>query len=248
MKIKNILISQPKPETEKSPYFDLAKKYNLKLEFRPFIKVERIPKKDFKQTKINIADYTAIIFNSKVSIEHFFGMCEDMRVPINEGWKYFCFSETIANYLQKHITFRKRKIFYGNGTIDDLMEDIKRFPDENYLVPLSDVHKQDISEKLTSVNINFTKAILHRTVPADVSDVNIDDYQVLVFFSPVGVASLKQNFPDFEQGETCIGAFGPTTASMVENLNLRLDIKAPIPEAPSITAALDLFLKERIVK
>ena len=245
MKIKNILISQPKPEVEKSPYFDLAKKYNLKIDFRPFIKIERIPRKDFKLTKINISDYTAIIFNSKIAIEHFFGMCEDMKVSINEGWKYFCLSESIALYLHKHITYRKRKIFFGASTIDNLIDTIKKFPDEKYLLPLSDVHKPEISEKLTKANINFTKAILYRTIPADVTDIDISNYQVLVFFSPVGVASLKQNFPDFKQDETCIGAFGLTTASMVENLKLRLDIKAPTPEAPSITAALELFVKER---
>ncbi|MDR2010790.1 MAG: uroporphyrinogen-III synthase [Bacteroidales bacterium] len=243
MKIKNVLVSQPKPETEKSPYFDLAKKYNLRIDFRPFVQVEGVPVKEFRQSKVDIAEHTAIIFNSRTAIDHFFRTCEEIKVPVNDMWKYFCFSEAIAHYLQKYVVYRKRKIFYGNSTFDDLLTTIQKFPDEKYLVPLSDVHKQEIPSKLTKANINFTKAILYRTVSAKLSDINIKNYDVLVFFSPAGVASLKQNFPDFVQEETCIGAFGPTTAKAVENLGLRLDINAPIPEAPSMPAALELFIR-----
>lgn len=243
MKIKNILVSQPKPETEKSPYYDLAKKCNLKVEFRPFVQVEGVSVKEFRQSKVDIAEHTAVIFNSRTAVDHFFRMCEELKVPINDMWKYFCFSEAIAHYLQKYVVYRKRKIFYGNSTFDDLMITIQKYADEKYLVPLSDVHKQEIPNKLAKANIKHTKAILYRTVSANLSDVDISNYDVLVFFSPAGVASLKQNFPDFIQGETCIAAFGPTTASAVENLNFRLDIKAPIQDAPSMPAALELFIK-----
>jgi uroporphyrinogen-III synthase len=243
MKLKNFLVSQPKPEAEKSPYFDLAKKYNLKIDFRPFVQVEGISVKEFRQSKVDIVEHTAVIFNSRTAVDHFFRICEETKVPINDMWKYFCFSEAIAHYLQKYVVYRKRKIFYGNSTFDDLLVTIQKFPDEKYLVPLSDVHKQEIPNKLTKLNISFTKAILYRTVSAKLSDVNIKNYDILVFFSPAGVASLKQNFPDFEQGETAIAALGPTTAKAVKDLGLRLDVSAPMPEAPSMPAALELFIK-----
>jgi len=243
MKIKNILVSQPKPETEKSPYFDLAKKYNLKVDFRPFIQVEGVPVKEFRQSKVDIAIHTSIIFNSRTAIDHFFRICEELKIPINDNWKYFCISESIAFYLQKYVVYRKRKIFYGNSTFDDLMTIIQKYPDEKFLVPLSDIHKQEIPSKLTKANINFTKAILYRTVSANLSDVDVLDYDILVFFSPAGVASLKKNFPNFNQEKTLIAAFGPSTANTVESLNLRLDIKAPVPNAPSMTAALEQYIK-----
>jgi uroporphyrinogen-III synthase len=245
MKIKNILISQPRPETDKSPYFDLAKKYNLKIDFRPFVQVEGIPVKEFRKSRVDVCAHTAILFNSRTAVDHFFRACDELKITIKDTWKYFCFSESIAFYLQKYVVYRKRKIFFGNGTFDDLMETIKKFSDEKFLVPLSDVHQQEIPDKLTKFNIEFSKAILYRTVSADLSDLKDINYDVLVFFSPAGVASLLQNFPDFIQNETCIGAFGPTTAKAVGNLNLRLDLMAPVPEAPSMTAALEQFVKIR---
>lgn len=243
MKIKSVLISQPRPETERSPYFDIAKKYNVKIDFRPFVQVEGISVKDFRRTKVDVCDHTAMIFNSRVAVDHFFRICEELKITIKDTWKYFCFAESIAFYLQKYVVYRKRKIFYGNGTFDDLLEMIKKCADEKYLVPLSDVHQQEIPEKLTKANIEFSKAILYRTVSADLSNLKDVNYDVLVFFSPAGVASLFQNFPDFVQNETCIGAFGPTTAKAVEGLKLRLDLNAPSAGAQSMTVALEAFIK-----
>lgn len=245
MKIKNILISQPRPETEKSPYFDIEKKYKVKMDFRPFVQVEGISAKEFRKQKVDICEHTGVIFNSRTSVDHFFRICEELKIQPKDTWKYFCITEAIAHYLQKYVVYRKRKIFFANGNFDDLLEQIKRFPDENLLLPLSDVHKQEIPSKLTKANIKYSKAILHKTVSADFSDVKKLEYDLIVFYSPAGVASLFQNFPDFVQGDICIGAFGLKTAEAVESHNLRLDLKAPTPEAPSITNAIDIFLSQR---
>ena len=202
MKIKSILVSQPKPATVKSPYFDLAKKYNLKIDFRPFVQVEGVSVKEFRQSRVDICAHTAIIFNSRTAVDHFFRICEELKITIVDTWKYFCISESIAFYLQKYVVYRKRKIFYGNGCFDDLLDLIQKNPDEKFLVPLSDIHKQEIPSKLSKANINYSKAILYRTVSADLSDLKDVNYDVLVFFSPAGVASLLQNFPDFHQNGT----------------------------------------------
>lgn len=243
MKIKSILVSQPKPATDKSPYFDLAKKYNLKIDFRPFVQVEGVSVKEFRQSRVDICTHTAIIFNSRTAVDHFFRICEELKITIVDSWKYFCISESIAFYLQKYVVYRKRKIFYGNGCFDDLLDLIQKNPDEKFLVPLSDIHKQEIPSKLSKANIDYTKAILYRTVSADLSDLKDVNYDVLVFFSPAGVASLLQNFPDFHQNGTKIATFGPATAKAVETHSLRLDIKAPVTNAPSMTAALEQFIK-----
>lgn len=245
MKIKSVLISQPKPETEKSPYFDISKKYNVKIDFRPFVQVKGIPAKDVRRSKVDLCSHTAIIFNSRTAIDHYFRVLNELKININDEWKYFCYSESIALYLQKYITYRKRKIFFGNGTFNDLMESIKRFPEENYLVPLSEVHKPEIPIGLDKANIKYSKAILYKTVSADLSDLEDINYDVLVFFSPAGVNSLLHNFPNFEQNGTCIGAFGTATAKAVKDLKLRLDLCAPSPESPSMTAALEEFIKTR---
>lgn len=245
MKIKSVLISQPKPETEKSPYFDISKKYNVKIDFRPFVQVKGIPAKDVRRSKVDLCSHTAIIFNSRTAIDHYFRVLNELKININDEWKYFCYSESIALYLQKYITYRKRKIFFGNGTFNDLMESIKRFPEENYLVPLSEVHKPEIPIGLDKANIKYSKAILYKTVSADLSDLEDINYDVLVFFSPAGVNSLLHNFPNFEQNGTCIGAFGAATAKTVKDLKLRLDLCAPSPESPSMTAALEEFIKTR---
>lgn len=246
MKIKSVLVSQPKPETDKSPYYDIAKKYNVKIDFRPFVKVEGIPSKDFRTQKINLADYMSVIFNSRHGVDHYFRMCEELRVPTNDNRKYFCISESIAFYLQKYVTYRKRKIFYGNGTLANLMQQIQKFPEDKYLVPLSDVHKQDIPEKLAEANIAYDIAVLYRTVSSNMSDMENLGHDIVLFFSPAGVMSLKQNFPNFNQDEenVFIGAFGPTTAETVEKLGYRLDIKAPTADNPSMPAALEKFIKE----
>ena len=244
MKIKKILVSQPKPSTEKSPYFDLADKYNLKIDFRPFIQVEGVEVKEFRKSKINISDFSAVIFTSRTAVDHFFRISQDLRLTIPDSMKYFCISESTAFYLQKYIVYRKRKIFYGKGKFDELLELIKKHGEENFLLPLSDIHKQEIPKKLVDSKIGFTKAILYKTVISDLSDLSNVNYDVLVFFSPSGIASLLENFPDFKQNSTKIAAFGPTTAKAVKDAGLRLDINAPMPQAPSMSMALDQFIKK----
>ena len=243
MKIKNILVSQPSPENGKSPYFDLANNNNLQIDFRPFIHVEGIPGKEFRHNRIDILEHSAVIFTSKTAADHFFRICEELRITVPDSMKYFCISESTAYYLQKYIVYRKRKIFFGNGKFSDLMDLIHKHRDENFLVPLSDIHKEEIPKTLKEQKIKFTKAIIYRTVCSDLSDLPVLDYDMLVFFSPSGIKSLKQNFPEFKQNSIKIASFGTTTASAVEEAGFRLDVKAPMPEAPSMTMALDQFIK-----
>lgn len=245
MKIKKILISQPKPTSEKSPYFDIAQKYGVDVVFRPFIKVEGLTSKEFRQQKISIPDYTAVIFTARTAIDHFFRLCKDLRVTIPDTMKYFCTTESIALYLQKYIIYRKRKIFFGKSNhLEDLIPSLAKHSSEKYLFPVSDVHKDDMS-LLENGKINYTKAVMYRTVSNDFTPDEAFDYDMLVFFSPAGIASLTKNFPNFEQNEIKIGCFGHTTAKAVREAGLRLDVEAPTPEAPSMTAALDLFLKNQ---
>jgi len=242
--IKKILVSQPDPKTEKSPYHDISEKYGVQIIFRPFIKIDPLSAKDFRTQKINILDHTAVIFTAKTAIDHFFRLCEELRVQIPETMKYFCVTESIAVYLQKYIIFRKRKIFYPNSSrIEDLITYINKHNKEHFLVPVSDVHKEDLLKLLDDKKIKYTKAIMYRTVSNDFTPEEVFDYNVLLFFSPSGVASLLKNFPNFEQNETVIGTFGPTTAKAVRDAGLRLDIEAPNPQAPSMTAALEQYLK-----
>lgn len=246
MRIKKILVSQPKPTTEKSPYFELADKYNLKIDFRQFIEIEGISVKEFRQSRININDFTALIFTSRTAIDNFFRICEEMKIIMPDATKYFCISESIAFYLQKYIVYRKRKIFFGKATFSELMDIIQKHNEDNFLLPLSDIHKQEIPNVLTRNNIKFTKAVLYRTISANLSDLVDVNYDALVFFSPSGIASLIHNFPDFKQNETKIASFGPSTAKAVEKAGLRLDIQAPMPKAPSMTMALDNYIKQHI--
>ncbi|HIT15086.1 MAG TPA: uroporphyrinogen-III synthase [Candidatus Avimuribaculum pullicola] len=246
MEIKKILISQPKPESDKSPYYDIAEKYGVEVVFRPFIKVEGLTSKEFRQSKISISDYTAVIFTAKTAIDHYFRLCEEMRIAIPDTMKYFCTSETIAHYLQKYITYRKRKIFYGvSGKLDDekLLKDLVKHNKEKFLFPISDVHRDNLSV-LDANKIPYTKAIMYRTVSNDFSKDEPFDYDMLIFFSPAGIKSLLKNFPDFQQGDIKIGCFGETTAKAVEADGLRLDLSAPNAEATSMTAALDMYLKK----
>lgn len=245
LKIKKILVSQPEPTTPKSPYFELAEKNNVKIDFRPFIQVEGVDVKDFRKQKVSIPDHTAVIFTSRTAIDHFFRISEEMRLTIDDNMKYFCISEATAFYLQKYIVYRKRKIFHSTGRFTDLMEIIKKHKDEKFLVPLSDIHKQEIPDLLNKSKVNYTKAILYKTVSSDLSDLKGIDYDMLVFFSPSGIASLFQNFPDFQQKDIVIASFGPATAKAVTEAGLRLDIQAPMPQAPSMTAALDLYIKQQ---
>ena len=246
LKIKKVLVSQPKPATEKSPYFDIAEKFGVEIDFRPFFKVEPLTSKEFRQQKISILDHTAVVFTSRHAINHFFHLCEELRVAIPETMKYFCVTEAIAVYLQKYIVYRKRKIFFGQtGKVEDLAVVIGKHPKEIYLIPVSDIHKEDLISLLEAKKISYTKAVMYRTVSNDFEDNEKFDYDMLVFFSPSGISSLLKNFPNFEQKDIKIGCFGPTTAKAIKDAGLRLDMEAPTPEAPSITAALEMYLKKQ---
>ena len=244
MKIKKILVSQPKPVSAKSPYFDLAEKTGVQVDFRPFIQVEAVSSKEFRQTRVQILDHTAVIFTSRTAIDNFFRMCQETRILVPDTMKYFCVSEATAFYLQKYIIYRKRKIFHGSGKFSDLIEIMKKHKDDKYVVPLSHIHKQEIPELLDQGGFKYSKAILYRTESSDLSDLKDVNYDILVFFSPSGIKSLLQNFPDFKQNDTKIACFGPTTAAAVKEAGLRLDIEAPTPQAPSMTMALEQFIKK----
>ena len=232
MSIKKILVSQPRPESEKSPYFDIAQKHGVEIVFRPFIKVEGLSSREFRQQKINIADFTAVIFTAKIAVDSFFRLCEEMRITIPITMKYFCTSETIANYLQKYIVYRKRKIFASNtGRLSDLVPYLAKHKTEKFLWAVSDVNNGSESSLLESAKINFTRAALYRTVSNDFAPDEAFDYDMLVFFSPQGIDSLLKNFPDFKQDKIAIAALGPSTAKSVTDAGLRLDIQAPAPEA-----------------
>lgn len=245
MKIKKVLVSQPKPASEKSPYYDIADKYGVKIDFRPFIKVESLSAKEFRQQKISILDYTAIIFTSRHAIDHFFGLCTELRVTIPETMKYFCVTEAVALYIQKYVQYRKRKIFFGaTGKVEDLLQSISKHKTEKYFTPMSDVHTDEVKNMLDKLHIQHAEGVMYRTVSNDFTAEEEFDYDMLVFFSPAGVSSLKKNFPDFDQKDIKIGTFGLTTAQAVRDAGLRLDLEAPTVQAPSMTAALELFIKE----
>ena len=238
MKIKKVLVSQPKPISEKSPYYDIAEKYGVKIDFRPFIKVESLTTKEFRQQKVSVLDHTAVIFTSRHAIDHFFQLCTELRVTIPETMKYFCVTETVALYIQKYVQYRKRKIFFGNtGKIDDLIPLVVKHNTEKYFVPLSDVHNDELRNLLDKNKVMHTEAIMYRTVSNDFAEDETFDYDMLVFFSPSGISSLMKNFPEFDQKDIAIGCFGPTTAKAVRDAGLRLDLEAPSVEAPSMTAA-----------
>lgn len=244
--VKKILVSQPRPTSEKSPYFDIAREYNVELVFRPFIKVEGLTAKEFRQQKVNILNYTAVVFTSRHAIDNFFNLAKEMRVTIPETMKYFCVTETIALYIQKYVQYRKRKVFFGNtGKIDDVVPLMVKHKTEKYLVPMSDIHSNSLTEMLDSKKLIHKECVMYRTVSDDFTPEEVEkfDYDMLLFFSPAGLNALTKNFPDFEQGNIKIGAFGPATAKEVANRGLRLDLKAPTPEFTSMTGALRDFLK-----
>jgi uroporphyrinogen-III synthase len=246
LKIKKVLVSQPKPTSEKSPYFDIAEKYGVKIDFRPFIKVESLSAKEFRQQKVSILDHTAIVFTSRHAIDHFFNLCVELRVTIPETMKYFCTSETIALYIQKYVQYRKRKVFFGaTGKFADLVPLMVKHNTEKYFVPMSDVHNDEVKDLLDKNKIQHTEAVMYRTVSNDFKPEEMSDYDMLVFFSPAGIQSLMKNFPGFEQKDIAIGCFGPTTAKAVKEAGLRLDLEAPSVAAPSMPAALDLFIGEQ---
>ncbi|MBP5318705.1 MAG: uroporphyrinogen-III synthase [Paludibacteraceae bacterium] len=248
MKIKKILVSQPKPSSEKSPYYDLEKKYGFVCDFHPFIKVEGLNVRDFLAQRIDVLSHTAVIFTARTAIDHFFRLAEELRITIPEDMKYFCSSESIALYLQKYIQYRKRKVFFSpTGKADGLLPSIKKHNTENYLLAVSDVNKGDFTKLLDAENIQYEKAAFYKTVSNDFGPDEPLDHDMLIFFSPEGINSLKKNFPNFEQGDILIAAFGASTAKAVTDAGLRLDVSAPTPEAPSMTGALDQFCQQHKV-
>lgn len=244
-KVKTILISQPRPSTEKSPYYDLADKYKLKIDFRPFIHVEPVDALDFRQERISILEHSAIILTSRNAVDHFFRMCEEMRVTVPDSMKYFCISESTAYYLQKYVVYRKRKIFHGNVRFAELIDIMKKHKKEKFLLPCSDLLKPTIPELLDENNFDYTKAVMYKTVCSDLSDLSDVKYDMLVFFSPSGIESLFKNFPDFTQDETRIAAFGPTTTKAVEEAGLRVDVAAPHQKAPSMSMAIEQYINNK---
>ena len=242
-KISSILISQPKPE--RSPYFEIAEKWGIKIDWRPFIHVEPVTEKEFRKKRLRPDEFTAIIFTSKNSIEHFFRICEEMRIKMPQSTKYFCLSETIANYLQKFIVYRKRKVFVGVRKIADLATALNKHKDtEKFLLPCSNLGAKDVVSYMTENEFNFTDAMMYRTVSSDLSDLTNVTYDILVFFSPLGITSLLENFPDFKQNDTRLAIFGNSTKKAVEDQDgLFINIVAPSPESPSMVMAIDNYLQ-----
>ncbi|MBL7873366.1 MAG: uroporphyrinogen-III synthase [Cyclobacteriaceae bacterium] len=242
-KVKSILVTQEEPTDANSPYLKLSERYSVKIDFRPFIQVEAVPVKEFRKQKVDILEHTAVIFTSRHSVDHFFQICLELKLEMPADMKYFCISDQTSNYLQKYIVIRKRKIFTGLKDTKDLLEIIKKHKNEKFLFPCSDIRKNDIPDFLTNNGFHFTEAIMYQTVAANLSDLKNVYYDILAFFSPSGINSLLINFPDFIQNNTRIAAFGPTTAKAVRDANFVLDIEAPLPNAPSMTGALELYIK-----
>jgi len=246
--MKKILVSQPKPSSEKSPYYDIAERFGVEMVFRPFIKVEGLTAKEFRQQKVSILDHTAIVFTSRHAIDHFFTLAKELRVTIPEDMKYFCVTEAIALYIQKYVQYRKRKVFFGEtGKIADLVPTMVKHKSEKYLVPMSDVHNDSVKELLDSKKLQHQECVMYRTVSNDFTpeEIKTFDYDMLIFFSPSGIESLMKNFPNFKQGKIAIGTFGPATAKAVKDAGLRLDLEAPTEKYPSMTGALQHYLLEQ---
>ncbi|TYA70042.1 uroporphyrinogen-III synthase [Seonamhaeicola marinus] len=244
MKVKTILVSQPEPKIENSPYFDLQEKQKVKIDFRPFIHVEGVPAKEIRHQKIDLSNYTAIILTSRNAVDHFFRVAEEMRFKVPDSMKYFCQSEAVAYYLQKYVVYRKRKIYVGKRTFPELSPLIKKYKDEKFLLPNTDKVKPLVPETLDALGVNWKQATFYKTVVSDLSDLADVYYDVLVFFSPSGIESLFQNFPDFKQNDTRIAVFGNTTIKAVKEKGLRVDIAAPTPETPSMTMALEKYIEQ----
>lgn len=244
LKVNSILVSQPEPKDANSPYTVLEEKYKLKIDFRPFIQIEPVSIKEFRQQKVDILGHTAVIFTSRNAVDHFFRLCKESRIEMPAEMKYFCISEQTSYYLQKYITIRKRKIFTGSRTAADLIEILKKHKDEKYIFPCSNIRKNDIPDYLRENGYKYSEAVIYKTVASDLSDLADVNYDIIAFFSPSGISSLLANFPDFKQNNTRIAAFGPTTAQAVKDAGLILDIQAPLPNAPSMTGALELYIKK----
>ena len=244
--IKKILVSQPEPSSEKSPYYDIAKDFGVELVFRPFIKVEGLSPKEFRQQKIGLLDFTAVVFTSRHAIDNYFNLAKEMRITIPEDMKYFCVTETIALYIQKYVQYRKRKVFFGNtGKIEALIPTMVKHKNEKYLVPLSSVHNDTVKELLDSKKLIHRECVMYRTVSNDFTEEEAKNFDcdMLVFFSPTGIKAFTKNFPQFKQGDVRIATFGPATAKAVEDEGLRLDLQAPTKEHPSMTGALRYYLE-----
>lgn len=244
LKVKTMLVSQPEPKVENSPYFDIQNKYKVKIDFRPFIHVEGVPAKDVRAQKIDLNNYTAIIFTSKNSIDHYFRLAEEMRFKVPEDMKYFCQSEAIAYYLQKYVVYRKRKIYVGQKEFADLAPLIKKYKDEKFLLPNTDQLNADVPQTLNGLEVDWKQGIFYRTVMSDLSDLKDVYYDLLAFFSPTGIKSLFKNFPDFQQNNTRIAVFGESTKKEALEHGLRIDVMAPAPGTPSMTGALEKYIAE----
>lgn len=245
--IKKILVSQPEPSSEKSPYYDIARDFDVELVFRPFIKVEGLSPKEFRQQKVGLLDFTAVVFTSRHAIDNYFNLAKEMRITIPEDMKYFCVTESISLYIQKYTQYRKRKMFFGNtGKIESLLPIMMKHKNEKYLVPLSDVHNDTVKELLDSKKLIHRECVMYRTVSNDFTEEEAKNFDcdMLVFFSPTGIKAFNKNFPGFEQGDVRIATFGPTTAKAVADEGFRLDLQAPTKEHPSMTAALRHYLEE----
>lgn len=245
MKIKKILVSQPKPETEKSPYWEIAKNHKVDFEFFKFFKIEGISVKDFRQSKVNILEYSAILLTSKNAVDHFFRIAKEMRITVPETMKYFCVSDTIAFYLQNYVQYRKRKIFHGKQSMLDLVPTLKKHKEDRFLIPCTDLHNPEMTQALDDLQINYTKAVFYQTVSSDLSTISLQEYDLIVLFSPSGVTSLYHNFPNFKQNEMAIATFGSTTSKAAKEHGLELAIEAPSVKAPSMTMAIDQYLEEQ---
>ena len=244
MKVKSILVSQPEPELKNSPYNQLIKKWKVKVDFRPFIHVEGKTSREIRQQKIDLSKFSAIILTSRNSVDHFFRIAEEMRFPIPNALKYFCLSEAVAFYLQKYVVYRKRKIYVGGRTFNELAEIISKYNEENYLIPASNVLSVKIEDKLNDLEVRWKKGVFYNTVVSDLSDLKNVYYDILVFFSPSGIESLFKNFPDFKQNKTRIAVFGKNTVKAAQDSGLKIDIEAPLPKIPSMSRALDLYIEK----
>ncbi len=241
-KIRTILVTQPYPDST-SPYFEIAKKYGVKIDFREFIQIEGVDAKDFRKERINLNEFTAIIFTSRMAIDHFFRIANELRMTVPDTTKYFCMSESVAYYLQKYVVYRKRKVFYGKQTISELIDVIKKNRKEKFMLPCTDIIKQEMADTLEKNKIDYKKAVIYKTLCSDLSNLSLPNYDMLVLFTPSGLASLYKNFPEFRQNSTKIAAFGPTTCQAVIEAGLQLDVQAPLQNAPSMTMAIEQYLK-----
>ncbi|MFM2375312.1 MAG: hypothetical protein RLZZ165_409 [Bacteroidota bacterium] len=243
-KIKSILISQPYPTDENSPYLKLAEKWGIKMDFRNFIEIKGVTLNEFRKQNINPMEFTAVIFTSKYSIDHYFRLLKELKMEMSAEMKYFCVSDATAKYLQKYIVIRKRKLYIGERTSNDLIDIVKKHSKEKFIFPCSSIHTTALTDWMVAHKYQLTEAVIYNTVSSDLSDLKNVYYDMLCFYSPSGIESLFQNFPDFKQNDTVIAAFGPTTAKAIRDANLRVDIEAPLPNVPSMTAAIELFLRE----